>query len=203
MADGFQMEAQLDETNGVVHCRIRNATTNTAVYSSFDFGYFEYIHLEIRSETNWTKLCINVFPPAAGYSGGGLRLLKHIERGQVVTNTHTRGGFRPWPVLQREEYLKWSQGDTNQALLTESLNRRAAAREALLINSCAGDTFALDLIGDIEWPDLPKPEFVEARVSQMFSTSKGTTVTLYSPVFTLNASQLKTYSQQRRTLLGR
>lgn len=200
---GFQMAAWLDETNGIVHCRIRNATTNEMDYPSFDFGYFENIRLEIRGATNKSNPWMMVFPRSVGYSSACPYFLKRIQPGLVVTDTFTRERFHPWPVLKREEYLKWSPGDTNQALLAESLNRRLAEREALLTRSCGADTFALDLIWDKALADLPEGQTVEARVSQTFRPSRDTTATFYSPVFTLKGSLLRTYVQQNRELWGK
>jgi hypothetical protein len=35
---GFQMATSLDETNGILHCLIRNAATNAVAYNDFYFG---------------------------------------------------------------------------------------------------------------------------------------------------------------------
>lgn len=200
---GFQMATSLDESNGIVHCRIRNATTNEMDYPSFDFGYFEEIHLEVREATNWTKFQVAVFPPAVGYSSAFPYFIKRIKPGQVVTDTFTRSRHTSWPVLEFKEYLKWYPGNTNEALLAESLNKRLAAREALLTKSCGEDTFALDLIWGKTLPDLPDGHSLEARVSQKFRVNRETMVTLYSPVFTLNGSLIQTYMRQNRELFGR
>lgn len=200
---GFQMATSLDESNGIVHCRIRNATTNEMDYPSFDFGYFENIRLEIRGATNWTNLQVAVFPPAVGYSSAFPYFIKRIKPGQVVTDTFTRSRHTSWPVLEFKEYLTWSPGNTNEALLAESLNKRLAAREALLTKSCGEDTFALDLIWGKTLPDLPDGHSLEARVSQKFRVNRETMVTLYSPVFTLNGSLIQTYMRQNRELYGR
>jgi hypothetical protein len=200
---GFQMATSLDESNGIVHCRIRNATTNEMDYPSFDFGYFEEIHLEVREATNWTKFQVAVFPPAVGYSSAFPYLLKHIKPGQIVTDTFTRSRHTPWPVLEFKDYLNWSPGNTNEALIAQSPNKRLADREVLLTKSCGEDTFALDLIWGKGLSDLPEGQSVEARLSQKFRTSRDSTTTLYSPVFTVKGSLIQTYMRQNRELYGR
>jgi len=203
IAGGFQMATSLDESNGIVHCRIRNATTNEMDYPSFDFGYFVNIHLEIREATNWTKLLVGVFPGDRSASGGCPYLLKRSKPGQIITDTYVRDRDKPWPVWNHEDYLKWSPGNTNEALLTESLNKRLAARKALLTKLCHDDTFAFDLIWEKALSDLSGQHSVEARVSQKFRMNKEKTGTLYSPVFILDGSLIQTYIKQNRDLFGK
>src|ERR1035437_11201199 len=85
---GFQMATSLDESNGIVHCRIRNATTNEMDYPSFDFGYFEEIHLEVREATNWTKFQVAVFPPAVGYSSAFPYFIKRSKPVWILHFAH-------------------------------------------------------------------------------------------------------------------
>ncbi len=196
-AGGFQMAVSLDQTNGIIHCWIRNATTNEMDYPSFDVGYFEDIRFEIQGATNWISLPAEVFPRAAGYSSACPNLVKRIGSQQIITDTYTRSEYRqPWPVQSLEEYLKWTHGNTNEALLTEQLNQRYADREALLTQLCRDDTFALDLFRGKLWPDLPEQNLLAVRVSQTLRTKPGSMVTLYSPVFTVEKSFLQACLKQ-------
>lgn len=201
---GFQIGTSLDESNGIIHCRIRNATTNELDYPSFDFGYFEVVHLEVREGTNWNKVRVAMFPWPTGASSAFPYFVKSSRPGQVITETNGRDRYRPWPVLTHEDYLKFAHGDTNEALLTEQLNHRLAARESLLAGLCRGDTFDLDLVMDPVPPALADQNSVEARVSQEFRPKReGEMATLYSPSFTLSRSLIQAYIKQSHELNGR
>jgi hypothetical protein len=194
---GFQMAVSLDQTNGIIHCWIRNATTNEMDYPSFDIGYFEDIRLEFQGATNWITIPTEVFPRAAGYSSACPYLVKRIEARQIITDTYTRSEYRqPWPVQSLEEYLKWTHGNTNEARLTEQLNQRYADREVLLTRLCRDDTFALDLFRGRAWPVLPDQNLVSIRVSQTLRIKRESTVTLYSRVFAVEKSFLQACLKQ-------
>jgi hypothetical protein len=108
--------------------------------------------------------------------------------------------------LKHEEYLKWYPTNRNEALQAEALNKRAFAREALLTKLCGADTFALDLIAQGSSPDFQElldGESVEVRVGQKFRMGRDTVGILYSPVFTVKGSLLKTYVRRSRELWGR
>ena len=202
-AGGFQMSVSLDQTNGIIHCRIRNATTNEMDYPSFDIGYFEDIRLEFQGATNWITIPTEVFPRAAGFSSACPNLVKRIGPQQIITDTYTRNRYQPWPIQNLEEYLKWTHGNTNEARLTEQLNQRYADREALLTKSCRDDTFALDLFRGRAWPDLPDQNLVTVRVSQTLHTKPESMVTLYSPVLTVEKSFLQACLRQNLVEEGR
>jgi len=156
--DGFQMTAILDKTNGIVHCRIRNATASEMDYPSFDFGYCEFVHLEVQETTNCMMLAAGRLPPGT-VSDACPYFTKKIKPGQNITRS-----VSSWPVLSREEYLKMSHGNTNEALLTERLNKWFADRQAL----CWDDTFAIDLI-EATWPtNIFERKFIRVRASQTF-----------------------------------
>lgn len=200
IAGGFQMATSLDRSNGIVHCRIRNAITNEMDYSSFDFGYFEHINLEIREATNWIKIRVKVFPGDDSASGSCPYLPKRSKPGQIIP---VRSSDKPWPVLNHEDYLKMYPGNTNEALLAEQLNKRLASRKALLEKLTRDDTFAIDLFWADALSNLPGQHSVEARVSQKFRMNKEKTGTLYSPVFILDGSLIQTYIKQNRDLFGK
>jgi len=202
-AGGFQMAVSLDQTNGIIHCWIRNATTNEMDYPSFDIGYFEDIRLEFQGATNWITIPTEVFPRAAGFSSACPNLVKRIGPQQIITDTYTRNRYQPWPIQNLEEYLKWTHGNTNEARLTEQLNQRYADREALLTKSCRDDTFALDLFRGRAWPDLPDQNLVTVRVSQTLHTKPESMVTLYSPVLTVEKSFLQACLRQNLVEEGR
>jgi len=204
-AGGFQMAVSLDQTNGIVHCWIRNATTNEMDYPSFDIGYFEDIRFEIQGATNWTTWPTEVFPGMDVFSGACAWLVKRIGPQQIITDTYTRSEYhQPWPVQSFEEYLKWTHGNTNEARLTEQLNHRFADRVALLTRLCCDDTFALDLLRGRAWRDpvaldrldLLDHDRVMVRVSQTLRTKPERMVTLYSPVFTVEKSFLQACLRQ-------
>ena len=196
MAGGFEMAADLDETNGIIHCYIRNATTNEMSYPSFDFGYFENISLQIRGATNWINpenFGIAVLPRSMGFSSACPNFVGRIPPGQVVTVTYTRSRARRWPVQTHEWYIQWAKGNTNEALLDEKLNRWYASRDALEAATGRDDTFAIDLFELNELASLPQGHSLEARVSQSFRTRlvRGRIATVYSPVFILSSSLLQ------------
>jgi len=56
------MAVSVDRTNGIVHCWIRNATTNEIDYPSFEVRYWEFIRFEIQRSNYWTNLPTGVFP---------------------------------------------------------------------------------------------------------------------------------------------
>lgn len=191
---GFQMVATLDETNGIIHCRIRNATTNEMDYPSSDFGYVEFVHLEIRESTSWIELAAGKFP-GGGAAGFLPYFTKKVKPLQIITTKST-----PWPVQTREAYLKMCGGNTNEALLTERLNKWLADRQA----TCQNDTFAFDLVGAI-WPtnSLKQPS-VKIRALQTFRANGGETdLVLYSPEFTLDGSLIQSYINQDNKLHGK
>ena len=200
-AHGFQMAASLDVTNGIIHCWIRNATTNEVDYQGFDIGYFELIDLEIMGAPNRTKFQAKVFPDAVGYYGGVPNYIKRIQPGKIITDTYVRSRYRPHPVLTHEEYLRSSAGNTNEALLAEQRNRRIASRQALLARLCSNDTFALDLVAD-NVSDLLGKDSLEVIATQtiLFGEQK---VTVRSQPFTLDGSLIEACIKRNRELLGK
>jgi hypothetical protein len=88
---GFQLAAVLDESNAVVHCWIRNATTNQVAFNDFYFGYVENVKFEICLGTNWTSLP-SALLPATPWSGGGALggKLLYAQPGQMITHTWSR-----------------------------------------------------------------------------------------------------------------
>ena len=94
--DGFQMATSLDETNGILHCWIRNATTNEMDYPSSHFGYCEFTHLEVQAATNWVSIGL---PLGAHTIRGFLPyLVGRIKPGQIITNTSYPQELAAWPV---------------------------------------------------------------------------------------------------------
>jgi len=195
---GFQMAASLDASNGIIHCRIRNATTDEMDYPSFDFGYMENISLEVRETTNWIKLRATVLPRSIGASSACPYFLKRIKPEQIITDTYVRSRAEPWPVQKYEVYLKWAKGNTNEALLNERLNRWYADRETLAATTVRNDTFAIDLFDMDGLLTLPRTNSLEARVSQTFRSRREDLAALYSPVFTLSNSLLQSCAKENR-----
>jgi hypothetical protein len=193
---GFQMAVSLDASNGIVHCRIRNATTDEMDYPSFDFGYMENISLEVRETTNWIKLGATVLPRSIGASSACPYFTKRIKPEQIVTDTYVRSWAKPWPVQKYEDYLKWANGNTNEALLGEKLNRWYADRDALGTTMARNDTFAVDLFEMDGLLSLPRTNSLEARVSQSFRIRREDLATLYSPVFTLSNALLQSCAKE-------
>jgi hypothetical protein len=203
-AHGFQMAASLDVTNGIIHCWLRNATTNEMDYQGFDIGYFELIHLEIMGTTNRTKFPAKVFPNAGAAYGGVPNYVRRIQPGKIITDTYIRSRYKPHPVLTHEEYLKFSAGNTNEALLTEQLNTRMASRQALLAQLCSNDTFALDLVAD-KVSDLKSKDSLEVKVTQTIwlDRSAEQKVTVSSQPFTLDGSVIEACIRRNRELWGK
>ena len=192
------MAASLDASNGIVHCRIRNATTDEMDYPSFDFGYMENISLEVHETTNWIKLGATVLPRCIGAFSGYPYIPKRIKPEQIVTDTYVRSRAEPWPVQKFEFYLKWANGNTNEAFLSEKLNRWYADRETLAATMARNDTFVIDLFEMEGLLSLPRTNSLESRVSQSFSIRREGLATLYSPIFTLSNSLLQSCAKENR-----
>jgi len=192
--DGFQLTAILDETNGILHCRIRNATGREINYSSFDFGYCEFVHLEIRETTNWMQLAAFQLPPGSEADDFPY-FTKKINPGQNVIRD-----VPPQPVLSHDEYLKMSHSNTNEARLMEQLNKWLDHRQAL----CRGDTFAFDLI-ETTWPtNIFERTQIMIRASQTFRADPngfgGQTRTIYSQELVLPGSLIRSYMNQENKM---
>jgi hypothetical protein len=199
VADGFQMTAILDKSNGLVHCQIRNATTNEMDYPSFDFGYVEFVHLQVQELTNWVNLPA-VKLPLQGYSGGDPYFTKKFKPRQIAKGSDL-GSSREWPVLPFAEYLKISKGNTNEALLVERLNKWMAYRQAL----CANDTFAFDLV-EMNWPtNIFQYTPIKMRAAQYFRTRHfgDTDQIIYSQEFTLDVSTIRSYLNAKKKMDGK
>jgi len=192
VVDGFQMAIILDQTNGLIHCRIRNATTNEIDYPSFDFGYVEFVHLQVQGPANWVNTPGYMYP-VMGASDGCPYFTKIFQPGETVTDY-----FWPWPVLAFKEYLQWSHGNTNEALLTQQENKWFADRVA----KCRDDTFAFDLV-EMDWPtNLLCGKDIKMRASQLFrpQRNKDTTEILYSGELTLDAPLVRSFINQKNKL---
>src|SRR5690242_7325987 len=85
--EGFQMAATVDATNGIIHCWIRNATTNTLNYPCSDFGDNGFVTFDIKSETNWISLIPWVFPSANEARPEPPYRTKTVKPGQVISYT--------------------------------------------------------------------------------------------------------------------
>jgi hypothetical protein len=185
--DGFQMTAILDKTNGLVHCWIRNGTTN-GMSVAVDC---EFRQLQMQESTNWLCMAVATYPMCSA-SGIGPRSEK-IQAGQII-----RRKFSSWPVLSHEDYLKESHGNTNEALLTEQFNRWAAGRPA----ACQGDTFAFDLIA-ANWPtNITDNATIKLRASQRLFDGLKQPI-LFSPELTLEGSLVRSYINQFNKIRGK
>jgi len=192
---GFQMAVSLDQTNGIVHCWIRNATTNELDYSSFDVGYFENIKVQIQGANGWTNWQANVIPGMNVAWSGDPTMFKRIKPLQIITDTYNRSHPQHETVKSLDDWLKvvrYTHGSTNEALATEEFNKRLADRNALVAQLGQKDTFTLDLYrGGRSRPSLTDQEQVTVRVSEKFRTKPEEMVTLYSPTFTVEKSFLQ------------
>jgi hypothetical protein len=88
----FQMATSLDETNGILHCLIRNAATNAVAYNDFYFGYSAHIRLEIRQGPEWARVGAEVFPGGNVVKGAvpTNTKVRWLQPGQIITNTWMR-----------------------------------------------------------------------------------------------------------------
>jgi hypothetical protein len=185
--DGFQMTAVLDKTNGLVHCWIRNATTNE-MSVAVDC---EFRQLQMQESTNWMGLAAMAYPMCSA-SGIGPRSEK-IQAGQIV-----RRKFSSWPVHSYEDYLKMSHGNTNEARITEQLNKWLADRLA----ACRNDTFAFDLI-EANWPtNITEDATIKLRASQKLVDGLKQPI-LFSPELTLEGSLVRSYINQFNKIRGK
>ena len=182
----FQMATSLDKSNGVIHCWVRNAGSNAVPYNDFTFGYGANISLEIRQGTERARVNAEVFP-------GG-----NVARGAIPTNVKVR-----W--LQSGQIITntWVRHDTSER--RKFLN--VPSRETLLARISEGDTFALDLVDARWWPtSILQHGSLEARVGQTFHSASpgdpypymhGPEITLYSPVFILDAGVIQSFVDRR------
>lgn len=202
-AEDFQMTASLDESNGVLHCWIRNSGTNAIAYNDFEFGYTENVRLEIHQGGKWMPIYSEIVP-FHGATGVIYGHIKTLQPGQVITNTwEWRDTLtRELARARRKEYVhdelvKAFHGDTNMVTQAE----RVSARQTSLSGACQGDTFALDLI-NTEWPtNMPDTGSIEVRVRQDCHPDKRYDffhpLHLYSPVITLNSFVIKQFLNRR------
>jgi hypothetical protein len=179
--NGLEMAASVDKSIEVIHCWVRNGTTNRVDYNSFWFGYFESVEFEIREGTNWLPIKSAMFPgvtfpgpgfiSSAGPTGGDVRSL---QPGQVITDTWSRR-------LSQEIY----QRGPNQTL-------SISPRDQLLWKVSQRDTFAVDLLA-VRWPaDALQRPSLTVRICQSFCPAKEPKMgTIYSPVFVLDDSMLE------------
>jgi hypothetical protein len=171
MEGGLQMAAAVDETNGVIHCWVRNGGEKAVKYNDFDFGYWENTGLEIRQGTNWVRLSRagGGSYSGAGPAGGKIRALAPKE---VMT-----GGR--W--LHYDFTAEYGGSITAGGL---GLRRPASFFDE--------DTFALDLRA-FQTLAVVGSASVQARVRQKLSAVEGDSrkSNLYSPVLILDGAALK------------
>jgi hypothetical protein len=193
--DGFQMTAILDKSNGLVHCQIRNASDVEMDYPSFDFGYVEYVHFQIKELTNWVNLPARNLP-LQGAVGGDYYFTKKIQPKETVK----KPGWK-WPVHTFADYLKSTKGNTNEALLEEQINKFMADRLAL----CTNDTFAFDLVG-AGWPtNVFQYTPLKARAVQYFRLRQFGDLdqVIYSQEFVLDDALIRSFMNQRNIMEGK
>lgn len=199
IAGGFQMAIGLDEANGVLHCRIKNASGKRMEYSSFAFGYFENVGLDIQGSTN--VLGGGVFPRANGYWGAEPYLPLKIDADGTITNTHWKKQYDPQPVCSLWQYLKWSRFNPGVAIAWEQFARRLVNRRTLLWKACQDDTYVLDLT-QVAWPtNLLSQGTLQIKISQRFVTRErgggfggiNSNAVLYSPVFTVDSARVRSW----------
>jgi hypothetical protein len=203
---GFQMAISLDETNGIIHCWIRNATTNEMNYPSFDFGYDEFVKLEVQGATNWIGLKPFIFP-GGGYSISPVPYeVENIKSGQIITNAVLDGGLNE---LKQTAVMVAYDDNPNPASLFQQMTNQIESRYALLTNLCRQDTFAFDFVIRNPFSDFTSQSPVKARVSQKFRVNGGKDeITLYSPVFdlpvfTFDSSLIETCIKQQHERIGK
>jgi hypothetical protein len=190
VVDGFQMGAILDVTNGLVRCRIRNATTNDLTIKLNDFERVP----QIQESTSWLGLAAYSYPQISA-SGIATRPII-IKAGESVVNH-----FTATPVLTLERYLKICVGNTNEAILMEQLNKWYADRREI----CRADTFAFDLV-EANWPTNQFAQTsIKLRVVQYFRGPYAGEAyrILYSPVFSLDSSLIQSYINQNNKMHGK
>jgi len=194
--NGFQMATALDESNGLIHCWIRNATTNELNYCSFDIGYREFVTLEIHGPTNWIKtkwFGTVVFPRSDTASDACPCFPKKIGPSQIIPDMRNKN-YRPWPIQPFAFYLADEQGNTNEALKVMKLNQWYASRDGVWSTTGQGNTYAIDLFEMSQAFSMLQTKSVEVRVSQLLGVpfkqgmrsdfgngSESNTFMLYSP----------------------
>lgn len=176
---GLQLAVLADATNSLVHCWIRNGTTNPVEYNDFYPGYFEDVRLEIQEGTNWLSLPPGTFPGFGNYSSAGpvAGKIERLEAGQIATNTYSK---RRYPASQRD---------------------LATQREKLLAEAIRGDTFAVDLLAT-PWPTgVLDRGSLQARITQSIgigSKDNPQMVTLSSPAFSLDGPLIASRLDRKR-----
>jgi hypothetical protein len=68
--DGFQMGAVLEPSAAVIHCFIRNATSNSVAYQAEYLGYVGKVRLEVKQEGLWVSLRGFLRYPMVAVNGG-------------------------------------------------------------------------------------------------------------------------------------
>lgn len=175
VAGSLQMASAVDQANGVIHCWVRNGETNEVSYNDFDFGYWDFVGLEIRQGTNW----VNIPRTAPGIACGGCHAAGKIK------------GLKPKQVITGTNWLRY-EPKPEGAGVTLSADRWGwkSRPPASFFND---DTFALDLTRFRLPPNSEPGRFLEARVRQTLHpvSADAKEVTLYSPVFTLDGSTIQ------------
>ena len=191
-SSGFQMAAVFDETNKIIYCWIRNATSYVCNYPSFDFGYPEYISLEVQVATNWINLrpwifpkrdCIIVPPPYESKAVGPHKVISDV--GSIVNSPLREPNSRDGSI--RTAFLVcYTQPSDDAGVEFTNLVKAIDMRWAVMTNLCHDDTFSIDLAPPkpFETGGLPDQSKIKVRVCQKFRINGGKQVdVLTSPEF--------------------
>jgi hypothetical protein len=179
-ADGLRLAAMVDEPNGVIHAWVRNGGTNSVSYNEFDFGYWEFVGLEVLQGTNW----VNVPRTTGGIACGGCHAAGKVKR------------LTPKEVITGMNWLHYEIKPEHGRLIPSEDGK--GWRSTLGASFFYDDTFTLDL-GAFRRPASALPQrSLEARVRQDFypDLPDAKKVTFYSPVFTLNASTIALFDPE-------
>lgn len=185
---GFQLAAMVDMTNAVVHCWIRNATTNEVEYPSFDFGYREFISLDFFVKSNWESIHYWIYPGGNTMETPPPYYTKKIGPGQIICETnwivfddnHAYKEDERHRLISQIRPLFFGGGAYDEAGYKRAVSK-IESRWMQMTNSCNADTFALDFLTTNQFATAP---VFKARACQKFrKNAKGETMVLFSPQF--------------------
>ena len=134
---GFQLGVELEETAGVIHCWLRNATTNNLEINSCALGRWDSLQLLIRS-SNTMAILPRTTSARRGYEGIGPSAYATLSFSPSLTLAPIKGGFEP-------SHRRYGDLTHTNNLITWKL------RPEIPTPSDNGATFKIDLL-DFDWP---------------------------------------------------
>jgi hypothetical protein len=176
---GFQMASSVDESNGLIHCWVRNNGTHEVVFMATQIGHWGSADLEIQEGTNWVGLLWSQSWSLIDLSWASV-ITNRLQPRQIITNATGMSYAHKIGRLGVDLPMPVSHG-------TIQINGGSFESPK------PGDTFTLELMA-FDWPaHVLQPRLLKARVCQKVSTpvTGARPYVLQSRIFTLDSSVIK------------